>query len=439
MNPSAARVVVTGLGVSCPMATGQAELTLAMREGRSGIAPIVSFPVPDMVTPAVGEILEFDPKAYVIPRLKKTLTKSLKYMARDIQLAVAMAQVALLDAGLSDGGVDPTRIGLDLGAGIISTELQELSGAIEESYRQNDTFDYKVWGVDGIKKIQPIWLLKYLPNMLACHISILSDCQGPSNTITSGDASSGLAIGEAYRILSKGRADVMISGGADSKIHPLSYCRADILGLLSKWKGDPHLASRPFDRKASGLVLGEGSGILIMESLGHAEKRSAKIYGEIIGIGAGTDAVTILQPLTGKGMEIAIRAALADAGLKPTDQAISHICAHGIGVPELDAAEAYAIRQVFADRPDIPVTSLKGGTGNMGAGNGGVEVIANLLALRDGFVPPILHCDEPVPEYGLNYVRDTPRNSHSDIFLSLNLTRYGQASCVIAKAWPKSQ
>lgn len=438
MNPSASRVVVTGLGVSSPMATGQAELTLAMREGRSGIAPIVSFPVPSEVTSAVGEIPDFDPRTYVIPRLKKTLTKSLKYMARDIQLAVGMAQVALQDAGLADGGVDPTRIGLDLGAGIISTELQELSGAIEESYRNDDAFDYRIWGDDGIKKIQPIWLLKYLPNMLACHISILSDCQGPSNTITSGDASAGLAIGEAYRILRKGRADVMISGGADSKIHPLSYCRADLLGLLSKWDGDPHQDSRPFDRKSSGLVLGEGSGILIMESLKHAEKRSAKVYGEILGIGSGIDAVTIMQPLTGQGMEIAIRAALADAGMQPTDPAISHICAHGIGVPALDAAEARAIRKVFADRPDIPVTSLKGGTGNMGAGNGGVEVIANLLALREGFIPPTLHCDEPVTEYGLNLVRSKPSNTSADIFLSLNLTRYGQASCVIAKAWPKT-
>lgn len=438
MKPSASRVVVTGLGVSCPMATGQAELTSALREGRSGIAPIVSFPVPGEVSPAVGEIPDFDPRNFVVPRLKKTLTKSLKYMARDIQLAVGMAQVALQDAALADGGVDPTRIGLDLGAGIISTDLQELSGAIEESYRNHDSFDYRIWGDDGIKKIQPIWLLKYLPNMLACHISILSDCQGPSNTITSGDASAGLAIGEAYRILRKGRADVMISGGADSKIHPLSFCRAGLLGLLTKWNGDPHLASRPFDRNASGLVLGEGSGILILESFEHAQNRGAKSYGEILGVGAGSDAVSITRPLTGKGMEIAIRAALADAGLKPTDRAISHICAHGIGVPSLDAAEAYAIRTVFADRPDIPVTSLKGGTGNMGAGNGGVEVIANLLALRQGFVPATLHCDEPVPEYGLNIVRGAPAEATADIFLSLNLTRYGQASCVIAKAWPES-
>jgi 3-oxoacyl-[acyl-carrier-protein] synthase II len=175
-----------------------------------------------------------------------------------------------------------------------------------------------------------------------------------------------------------------------------------------------------------------------MESHEHAEKRAAKIYGEIIGIGAGADAVPIGQPLTGRGMEIAIRSALADAGLSPTDPSISHVCAHGIGVPAIDRAEAAAIRRVFADRPQIPVTSLKGGTGNMGAGNGGVEVIANLLTLREGFVPPTLHCDEPVEGYGLNIVRGQAIDTASDVFLSLNMTRYGQASCVIARAWPKA-
>lgn len=438
MNPTASRVVITGLGVSCPMATGQADLSAALREGRCGVAPIVSFPVPDVVTSAVGEIVGFDPRSHVIPRLKKALAKSLKYMARDIQLAVAMAQVALQDSGLADGGVDPTRIGIDLGAGIISTDLQELTPAIEKSYEVDNKFQYSTWGTDGIKLIQPIWLLKYLPNMLACHISILSDCQGPSNTITEGDASSGLAIGEALRILQRNRADVMISGGADSKIHPLSYVRAKILGLLSSWSGDPVQASRPFDKDSSGLVLGEGAGILILERLAHAESRNARIYGEIIGIGAGSDARRVTEHCTGQGMVNALRAALANAGLKPDDPSISHINAHGIGVPMLDAAEASAIRQVFASRPDIPVTTIKGATGNMGAGNGGVELIANLVAMREGFIPPTINCDNPVPEYGLNLVRDLSKPVTGDVFINLNITRYGQSSCVITKAWPQA-
>lgn len=416
------------------MATGQADLIDSLREGRNGIAPISSFPVPTEVTPAVGEIRNFDPRSFVIPRLKKTFVKSLKYMARDIQLAVAMAQVALQDAGLAEGGVDPTRIGIDLGAGIISTDLQELTPGIEKSYEVDNKFSYATWGNEGIKLVQPIWLLKYLPNMLACHISILSDCQGPSNTITEGDASSGLAIGEAFRILQKSRADVMISGGADSKIHPLSYIRARMIGLLTHWSGSPELASRPFDSQATGLVLGEGAGILIMERLEHANARSAKIYGEVIGIGSGSDARRITEPCTGQGMVHAIKAALKDAGLAPDDACISHIHAHGIGVPSLDAAEAAAIREVFRDRPDIPVTSTKGATGNMGAGNGGVELISSLLALREGFIPPIIHCDEPVGGLGLNLVRGSAIPARGNTFLNLNITRYGQSSCVITRA-----
>lgn len=416
------------------MATGQADLIDSLREGRNGIAPISSFPVPTEVTPAVGEIRNFDPRSFVIPRLKKTFVKSLKYMARDIQLAVAMAQVALQDAGLAEGGVDPTRIGIDLGAGIISTDLQELTPGIEKSYEVDNKFSYATWGNEGIKLVQPIWLLKYLPNMLACHISILSDCQGPSNTITEGDASSGLAIGEAFRILQKSRADVMISGGADSKIHPLSYIRARMIGLLTHWSGSPELASRPFDSQATGLVLGEGAGILIMERLEHANARSAKIYGEVIGIGSGSDARRITEPCTGQGMVHAIKAALKDAGLTPDDACISHIHAHGIGVPSLDAAEAAAIREVFRDRPDIPVTSTKGATGNMGAGNGGVELISSLLALREGFIPPIIHCDEPVGGLGLNLVRGSAIPARGNTFLNLNITRYGQSSCVITRA-----
>jgi 3-oxoacyl-[acyl-carrier-protein] synthase II len=438
MSSTPSRVVITGLGISCPMATGQADLIDSLREGRNGIAPITSFAVPSEVTPAVGEIRNFDPRSYVIPRLKKTFVKSLKYMARDIQLAVAMAQVALQDAGLAEGGVDPTRIGIDLGAGIISTDLQELATGIEKSYEVENKFSYATWGTEGIKLVMPIWLLKYLPNMLACHISILSDCQGPSNTITEGDASSGLAIGEAYRILQKNRADVMITGGADSKIHPLSYIRARMIGLLTHWTGQPELASRPFDSQATGLVLGEGAGIIIMERLDHATARSAKIYGEIIGIGSGSDARRITEPCTGQGMVHAIRAALRDAGLSPEDPSISHIHAHGVGVPSLDAAEAAAIREVFAGRPDIPVTSTKGATGNMGAGNGGVELLASLLAAREGFIPPTIHCDSPVAGLGLNLVRGQALPITGDKFINLNITRYGQSSCVVTKAWPKA-
>jgi 3-oxoacyl-[acyl-carrier-protein] synthase II len=332
MLPPERRVVITGLGLFSPLGVGPAATWSALAEGRSGTDQIRAFAVGDLPTDVGGEVKDFDdktwPKLYALPKHLKALRKSLKYMARDIQLAVAAAEQAVLDAGLADGGVEPTRIGVDLGAGLISTELDELAEAINVASEPTGQFDYTVYGREGVPKIEPIWLLKYLPNMLACHISILGDCQGPSNTITEAEAASNVAIGEACRIIARGRADVMISGGADSKIHPLSIIRMSLLEQLSHWRGDPARACRPFDRARDGWVPGEGAGILILEEREHALARGARVYGEVLGFGSGCDAHPGggLDP-DGAGTEIAIRAALRDAGLKPSD--VGHLNAHG--------------------------------------------------------------------------------------------------------------
>ena len=203
-------------------------------------------------------------------------------MARDIQLAVAAAQLAVSDAGLADGGVDPTRIGIDLGAGLISSELDELAPAIVRAYEAGQDFDFQVWGRESIGMIEPIWLLKYLPNMLACHISILLDCQGPSNTITEADASANLAIAEATRIIARGRADVMIAGGADSQDPPAEPGPDGPAREHVPLEGGPAEACRPFDADRDGWVPGEGAGILILEEREHALAR-----GEDLRRGAG--------------------------------------------------------------------------------------------------------------------------------------------------------
>ncbi len=248
----------------------------------------------------------------------------------------------MADAGLVDGGVDPTRIGIDLGAGLISSELDELAPAIGHASQGGRPFDFQVWGRESIGMIEPIWLLKYLPNMLACHISILIDCQGPSNTITEADASSNLAIAEAARIIARGRADVMITGGADSKIHPAEPgpdgpCSTTCRG----WKGEPSQACRPFDRRRDGWVPGEGAGILILEEREHALQRGARIHGEVLGGGSGCDAMPAggLDP-EGGGTEVAITAALEEAGLEPSE--IGHVNAHGSATKVSDLAEARA-------------------------------------------------------------------------------------------------
>jgi 3-oxoacyl-[acyl-carrier-protein] synthase II len=355
-------------------------------------------------------------------------------MARDIQLAVAAAQLAISDAGLADGGVDPARIGIDLGAGLISSELDELAPAIVHAYESGADFDFQVWGRESIGMIEPIWLLKYLPNMLACHISILLDCQGPSNTITEADASANLAIAEATRIIARGRADVMIAGGADSKIHPLSLVRLGLLENMSRWKGDPARACRPFDADRDGWVPGEGAGILILEEREHALERGARIYGEILGGGSGCDATPGggLDP-EGVGTEVAIAAAIEDAGLDPSD--IGHVNVHGSATRVSDRAEARALQRLFGRR-GVPVTALKGYMGNLVSGCGSVELIASLMATRRGAIPPILNCDRPDPEIEADLVTGSPRPTRNPIFVKTNLTPLGQAAALVIRGVP---
>jgi 3-oxoacyl-[acyl-carrier-protein] synthase II len=428
MLRSERRVVITGLGLVSPIGIGPEAFWASLAEGRGGVDHIRTFAVGDLPSDIGGEVLDFDTEAYAIARHRKALKKSLKYMARDIQLAVAAAQMAVADAGLSDGGVDPTRIGVDLGAGLISSELDELAPAIHTAFGNNGQFDYQTWGREAIPLIPPIWLLKYLPNMLACHISILINCQGPSNTITQAEAASNVAIGEAARIIARGKADVMISGGADSKIHPLSLVRMSLLDQTTRWQGEPKRACRPFDRARDGWVPGEGAGILILEEREHALARRARVYGEILGYGSGCDANPKggLDP-EGTGTEIALRSALRDAGLE-LDQ-IGHVNAHGAATVTSDLAEARALGRIFGPRR-VPVTALKGFMGNLVSGCGAVELIGSLLGVNRGAIPPTLNCDDPDPACALDVVQAAPRPTTSPIFLTTNLTSRGQAAAL---------
>jgi 3-oxoacyl-[acyl-carrier-protein] synthase II len=395
------------------------------------VRPLEAFRVAGLSNDVGAEIPNFDLKKSALPKYWNALRKTKKYLARDIQLAVAAAQLGVADAGLLDGGVDPTRIGIDLGAGLISSELDELAPAISHAYHGGDHFDYDVWGRESIGMVEPIWLLKYLPNMLACHISILIDCQGPSNTITEGDASSNLAITEAARIIARGRADVMIAGGADSKIHPLSLLRMSMFDNMSRWKGEPSQACRPFDKRRDGWVPGEGAGIVILEELEHALRRGARIHGEVLGGGSGSDAMAVggLDP-QGGGTEIAINAALREAGLSPSD--IGHVNAHGSATRVSDLAEARAIERIFGAKA-VPVTALKGYMGNLAAGSGAVELAASLISVNQGRIPPVLNCENPDPECELDLVLKSPRATRNPTFVNTNLTPHGQASVLVIR------
>jgi 3-oxoacyl-[acyl-carrier-protein] synthase II len=402
-----------------------------MLAGRGAVRKLGAFRVAGLPNDLAAEIAGFDLKNYALPKYRVALRKSKKYMARDIQLAVAAAQLALDNAGLVDGGVDPTRFGIDLAAGIISSELEEIAPAVNHAYENGRDFDFQVYGRESIRMIEPLWLLKYLPNMLACHISILFDCQGPSNTMTQGEASSNLAVTEAARVIARGKADVMITGGADTKIHPLSLIRMALLDTYSGWKGEPVQACKPFDRHRDGWVPAEGAGIFILEEREHALKRGAHIHGEVLGGGSGCDALPSggLDP-HGRGVEVAVRGALSDAGLEPAQ--IGHVNAHGSATWLTDLAEARALARIFGPGR-VPVTALKGYMGNASAGCGAIEVIASLMGIKEGKIPPVLNCTEPDPECEVDLVLGSPRPIDNPIFLNANSSSLGQASAVVIK------
>jgi 3-oxoacyl-[acyl-carrier-protein] synthase II len=434
MLGSERRVAITGLGLVTPLGHSPDSVWTCLAEGRGMVRPLESFRIAGLPNSAGAEIRDFDLKKYSLPKFWNALRKTKKYLARDIQLAVAAAQLAVLDAGLIDGGVDPTRIGIDLGAGLISSELDELAPAIAQAYGGGRAFDFQTWGRESIEMIEPIWLLKYLPNMLACHISILIDCQGPSNTITEADASSNLAIAEAARIIARGRADVMVTGGADSKIHPLSLVRMSLFETMSQWQGEPSQSCRPFDRRRDGWVPGEGAGIVILEEWTHAQKRGARIWGEVLGGGSGCDAMPAggLDP-DGGGTEIAIAAALEEAGLAP--HAVGHVNAHGAATRVSDLAESRAFERIFGAH-GVPVTALKGYVGNLASGCGAVDLIASLIGVNRGKIPPTLNCDDVDPEINLDIVVKSPRPTENLTFVSTNLTPNGQAAAVVIRGCP---
>lgn len=435
MLGSERRVAITGLGLVTPLGRTPDSIWEAVSAGRGMVRPIEAFRTAGLPGHVAAEIHDFDLKKYSLPRYWNALRKTKKYLARDIQLAVAAAQLAVVDAGLAEGGVDPTRIGIDLGAGLISSELDELAPAIGQAYGTGKSFDFQVWGRESIEMIEPIWLLKYLPNMLACHISILMDCQGPSNTITEADASSNLAIAEAARIIARGRADVMITGGADSKIHPLSLVRMALFDTMSRWPGDPSQACRPFDRRRDGWVPGEGAGIVILEEWSHAVNRGATILGEVLGGGSGCDAMPGggLDP-EGGGTEVAIAAALDEAGLAPA--AVGHVNAHGSAQRVSDLAEARAFERLFGKR-GVPITALKGYMGNLASGCGAVDMMISLIGVNRGKIPPALNCDELDPEMELDMVVGSPRSTDNPTFVTTNLTPIGQAAALVIRGCPK--
>jgi 3-oxoacyl-[acyl-carrier-protein] synthase II len=420
------RAVITGLGVLSPLGLDLATYWDALQTGRSGVRAIDAFDASALPTRIGGQVVGFDARNY----LDKKERKNLKSMSRSIQLAVAAAQLALDDARVDKAQLDPTRFGVEFGAGLIATELEELADAARVSANcQPGVVDLEKWGEHGLPAIQPLWMLKYLPNMLASHVSILHNAQGPNNTITENDVASLLALGEAYRILARDQADFFLSGGADSKMNPLSLVRHNLFVPLTRRNEAPERASRPFDRCRDGIVPGEGAGVLVLEELEHARRRGARIYAEVVGFAAASD-----HHRTGAGLARAIRSALVEAGIGPED--VDHVNAQGYSAKDCDAWEARGLAQAFGGcGRTVPVFAPKSYFGNLGAGSSVAELAASVLALGHGLLPPTLNYEEPDPECPITVAAGAPRPLTHRHFVKVAFTEMGQCAAVVVRKW----
>ncbi len=427
MSSSARRVVLTGIGVVSPIGLDLPSVWQSLQTGRSGVRAVQAFDVSALPVRIGGEVVGFDPRRY----LEKKEQKSLKVMARTIKLAVAAAQLAVDDAALDRQCIDPTRFGVTFGSGQIAAEMEELApAALVSANCQPGSVDVEKWAEFGVPTMPPLWMLKYLPNMLACHVSILHNAQGPNNTITTSEVAGLLALGEAYRSIGRDQADLFLVGGAESKMNLLSLVRQCLFQPLSRRNEVPEKACRPFDRNRDGMVLGEGATVLAVEELEHARRRGARIYAELVGYAAACD-----TRRTGAGLAQAMRHALAEAGIGPED--VDHVNAFGSGTVDGDAWEARALAEVFgANNPRIPVVAIKSYFGTLGAGSGPIELAASLLALHHGVLPPTLNYEEPDPACPITVAAGMPRPVTRPYVLKLTFTDLGQCAAVVCRQWP---
>ncbi len=418
MAPKREEIVITGVGVVCPIGIGKKAFWASISEGRTGVRCLDLFQCDDLPAPFGAVVADFDPKQFVRPR------KSLKVMSRDIQLGFAAADLAIADAGIHQRPVDPERLGIVYGADLIRCELDELTDAYR-GCMANGRFDFDRWGEQAMAEMFPLWILKYLPNMPACHIGIAQDARGPNNSITLGDVSSLSALSEAMRVIDRGHAEVMIAGGTGSRIHPTFWVRAEVLHLSHR-ADDPAAASRPFDARRDGTVNGEGAAAFILESRRHAEARGATIYARILGCAGAFEPCRNGAALQGKAIRRAIEGALHDAGASPEE--VGHVNAHGSSTVFDDRMEALAIRHTLGD---VPVTAPKSFFGNLGAGSGAVEMAASVLGLSSGVVPQTLNYRYADPYCPVNVVGRGPIEATRPAAVILNHASSGQAVAML--------
>lgn len=408
------RVVITGLGVVTAVGIGIDNFWKNITNGVSGISRITLFDTSDFEVKIGAEVKEFDPAQYLD-------RKEVKRTDRFVHFAVAATKMALADSGLEINAANAEKIGVIIGSGI---------GGIKTFEEQTRTFLEK-----GPKRVSPFFIPMMIPDMGSGFVSIITGAKGPNHTVVTACASGAHSIGDSFRIIQNGDAIAMITGGSEAAITPLAYAGFTSAGALSTNNDDPTGSSRPFDLNRDGFVMGEGSGILILEELEHAKQRGANIYAEIVGFGESGDAYHVTAPdPEGDGAARAMARAIADAGI--TKEHVSYINAHGTSTEANDKLETKAIKRVFGERAyRIPVSSTKSMTGHLLGAAGGIEAIICVLALQNGIIPPTINYQTPDPDCDLDYVPNQARKGELEYALSNSLGFGGHNACLAFKKY----
>ncbi len=421
------RVVVTGLGVLAPNGIGKDAFWKNCVEGVSGVGPIKTFDASCHPVKIAAEVPDFNINLYV-PHAHR---KSIKIMGRAAKFGVAASGMAIQDSGLNLNSINPERLGVIMGTGLVPMDLPDLAPLLAASCDHNTIFQPHLLGNQGPSSLFPLWVLKYLPNMIAAHISMIHGAQGPNNTITTACAAGTQAVGEAFRLIARDDADFILAGGADSRIDPLLFLAYSSIGALSPANRSASEVSRPFDGQRDGFVLGEGAGVLLLEEYEHAKKRGANIYAEVTGMGSSFDAYAVTKPdPEAGGAARAIRWALREAKLD-ADQ-VDYINAHGTSTKLNDQMETVAIKTVFGERAkNLPLSSIKSMIGHLICAAGAVEAVAMALTLKHSVLPPTINLISPDPICDLDYVPNSARDKRIRSAISTSFGFGGQNAALV--------
>jgi len=408
------RVVITGLGMVSPLAIGTQENWRALTQGRSGIGPITRFDTTDYACKIAGELKGFNPEDWVA-------RKDVKKMDLFILYALAASELALRDGGFQVSPAEADRVGVFIGSGI---------GGLPSIERQHAALLK-----EGPRRISPFFIVGLIVNMASGQVSIRFGAKGPNQASCTACATGSHAIGDAFEIIKRNDADVMIAGGAEGVITPLCVGGFAAMRALSTRNDDPPTASRPFDKDRDGFVIGEGAGIVLLEELGHALKRGARIYAEVAGYGLSGDAYHVSAPSEdGDGPIRVMRSAIRDAGVDPS--VIDYVNAHGTSTPQGDVVETRALRVLFGERARrVAISSTKSMTGHLLGGAGGLETAITALAVHDDLVPPTINYMTPDPECDLDYVPNEARRTRVNYALNNSFGFGGTNAALVLKKY----